>query len=56
MPVAWLAPAHKPDPFQMIKAVSLSRIGSECSQARMKKMPTESQGATAQMASSDSVA
>jgi hypothetical protein len=50
MQVAWLAPAHKSNPFQMIKDVSYAggNLGGED-----EENADESQNATAQMASSD---
>src|SRR5216117_3075030 len=50
MQVAWLAPAHKPNPFQMIKDVNYA--GGNIPSGD-EENADESQNATAQMASSD---
>ena len=52
MPVAWLAPAHHPNPLQLIKSVSYNEKGGNLASADEESAP-ESQTGTAQMASSD---
>src|SRR6059058_4254355 len=52
MQVAWLAPAHKSNPFQMIKDVSYHDAGGNLG-AEDEENADDSQTATAQMASSD---
>src|SRR6266567_1915158 len=52
MQVAWLAPAHKPNPFQMIKDVTYHGAGGNLG-AEDEENADDSQNATAQMASSD---
>jgi penicillin-binding protein 2 len=50
MQVAWLAPAHKPNPFQMIKEVSFHDSGPNVA-ASDEENADDSQSADAQMAS-----
>jgi len=52
MQVAWLAPAHKPNPFQMIKDVTYHDAGGNLG-GEDEENADDSQNATAQMASSD---
>jgi penicillin-binding protein 2 len=52
MPVAWLTPAHKANPFQMIKDVTYHDKGGNLG-AEDEENAGDSQNATAQMASSD---
>jgi penicillin-binding protein 2 len=52
MRVAWLAPAHKANPFQMIKDVTYHDAGGNLG-GEDEENADESQNATAQMASSD---
>src|SRR5437870_926916 len=52
MQVAWLAPAHKSNPFQMIKDVTYHDAGGNLG-AEDEENADDSQTATAQMASSD---
>src|SRR6266516_1587148 len=52
MQVAWLTPAHKPNPFQMIKDVTYHDAGGNLG-AEDEENADDSQAATAQMASSD---
>jgi len=52
MQVAWLAPAHHPNPLQLIKAVSYPGAGGNLG-SEDEEGADESQAATAQMASSD---
>src|SRR5213596_4092267 len=52
MQVAWLTPAHKPNPFQMIKDVTYHDKGGNLG-AEDEENADDSQTATAQMASSD---
>src|SRR5213595_1176840 len=52
MQVAWLTPAHKPNPFQMIKDVTYHDAGGNLG-AEDEENADDSQTATAQMASSD---
>ncbi len=52
MPVAWLAPAHHPNPLQLIKSVSYNDKGGNLGSDDEETAP-DSQTATAQMASSD---
>jgi penicillin-binding protein 2 len=52
MQVAWLTPAHKPNPFQMIKDVTYHDAGGNLG-GEDEENADESQNATAQMASSD---
>jgi penicillin-binding protein 2 len=52
MQVAWLAPAHKTNPFQMIKDVTYHDKGGNLG-GEDEENADESQNATAQMASSD---
>jgi penicillin-binding protein 2 len=53
MQVAWLAPAHKPNPFQMIKEVSYHDSGPNVVGAD-EENPDDSQNADVQMASAGS--
>src|SRR5881409_942410 len=52
MQVAWLTPAHKPNPFQMIKDVTYHDAGGNLG-GEDEENADDSQTATAQMASSD---
>jgi len=52
MPVAWLTPAHKANPFQMIKDVTYHDKGGNLG-SEDEENAGDSQNATAQMASSD---
>src|SRR5437899_2104610 len=52
MQVAWLAPAHKANPLQLIKAVTYHDAGGNLG-SDDEETADESQNATAQMASSD---
>src|SRR6266487_1780961 len=52
MQVAWLSPAHKANPFQMIKDVTYHNKGGNLG-AEDEENADDSQNATAQMASSD---
>jgi penicillin-binding protein 2 len=52
MQVAWLAPAHKANPLQLIKAVSFHNAGGNLG-SDDEESADESQTTTAQMASSD---
>jgi hypothetical protein len=52
MQVAWLAPAHKANPLQLIKAVSYHETGGNLG-GEDEETADQSQTATAQMASSD---
>src|SRR4029077_11341594 len=52
MPVAWLQPAHKANPLQLIKAVAYHNAGGNLGGEDEENAP-DSQNATAQMASSD---
>lgn len=52
MPVAWLAPAHHPNPLQLVKSVSYNEKGGNLGSADEESAP-ESETGTAQMASSD---
>ena len=52
MQVAWLAPAHKANPLQLIKAVTYHDTGGNLG-AEDEETADQSQTATAQMASSD---
>src|SRR5256886_2265412 len=52
MQVAWLTPAHKPNPFQMIKDVTYPDAGGNLG-GEDEENADDSQTATAQMASSD---
>src|SRR6266481_1258080 len=52
MQVAWLAPAHKANPLQLIKAVSFHDAGGNLG-GDDEESPDQSQSATVQMASSD---
>src|SRR5947207_4422987 len=52
MQVAWLAPAHKPNPLQLIKAVAYHDTGGNLG-SDDEEDAGDSQTATAQMASSD---
>src|SRR5438094_4705130 len=52
MQVAWLRPAHKPNPFQMIQAATYHDKGGNLG-AEDEENAGDSQNATAQMASSD---
>jgi penicillin-binding protein 2 len=52
MQVAWLPPAHKPNPFQMIKDVTYHDKGGNLG-GEDEENADQSQGATVQMASSD---
>jgi penicillin-binding protein 2 len=52
MQVAWLAPAHKANPLQLIKAVAYHATGGNLG-SDDEEDASDSQGATAQMASSD---
>jgi hypothetical protein len=52
MQVAWLPPAHKPNPFQMIKDVTYHDKGGNLG-GDDEEDAGDSQNATAQMASSD---
>src|SRR5206468_1765781 len=55
MQVAWLTPAHKPNPFQMIKDVTYHDAGGNLG-GEDEENADDSQTATAQMASSDASA
>jgi hypothetical protein len=52
MQVAWLAPAHKANPLQLIKAVAYHDAGGNLG-SEDEETADQSQNATAQMASSD---
>jgi len=52
MQVAWLAPAHKPNPLQLIKAVTYHDTGGNLG-GEDEETADQSQNAAAQMASSD---
>ena len=52
MQVAWLAPAHKPNPFQMLKDVNYHDAGPNLG-GNDEENADESQNATAEMANSD---
>ncbi|PYK09960.1 MAG: hypothetical protein DME65_11010, partial [Verrucomicrobia bacterium] len=52
MQVAWLAPAHKPNPLQLIKSVTYHDTGGNLGSDDEEDVG-DSQAATAQMASSD---
>ena len=52
MQVAWLAPAHKPNPFQMLKDVNYHDAGPNVG-GNDEENADESQNATAEMANSD---
>jgi len=52
MKVAWLAPAHKANPLQLIKAVTYHDAGGNLG-GEDEETADQSQNATAQMASSD---
>jgi hypothetical protein len=52
MQVAWLAPAHKANPLQLIKAVTYHDAGGNLGGEDEENAP-DSQNATAEMASSD---
>jgi hypothetical protein len=52
MQVAWLAPAHKANPFQMIKDITYHDKGGNLG-SEDEENAGDSQNATAQMASSD---
>src|SRR5262249_2562575 len=52
MQVAWLAPAHKSNPLQLIKAVSFHDAGGNLG-GDDEESADQSQAATVQMASSD---
>jgi penicillin-binding protein 2 len=52
MQVAWLPPAHKPNPFQLIKEVSFHEEGANVA-GEDEETASGSQNATVQMASSD---
>ena len=52
MQVAWLAPAHKANPLQLIKAVTYHDTGGNLG-SDDEEDAADSQNATAQMASSD---
>jgi penicillin-binding protein 2 len=52
MPVAWLAPAYKPNPFQMIKDVTYRDSGLSATNTD-EENADDAQSAAAQMASSD---
>jgi len=53
MQVAWLAPAHKANPLQLIKAVTYHDAGGNLG-GEDEETADQSQNATAQMASADS--
>jgi penicillin-binding protein 2 len=52
MQVTWLPPAHQPNPFQLIKAVSFHESGASVA-GEDEETASGSQNATVQMASSD---